>query len=246
MNAIRFAGFFAWTIVIGLSRCFLRGPRWRRRLLQAWSRVTLRLVGIRLRVTGRGPEPPFLLVSNHVSYVDIALLAGQLDTLFVAKRDVRRWPILGPIIAGMDTIFVDREHPRDLLRVNTLVKAALDRGEGVVIFAEGTSSPGEAVLPLKPSLLEVAAQHRLPVHYACVSYNAPEVAWWGDMEFVGHFFEMLKLPAIDATLTFGPGPIIAKDRKLLARRLHQAISEHLPWPTLKTSSATTFAASNKA
>ncbi len=235
--SLRLAGFFAWMTVLFLGRQLLRGRAWRRRLLKLWARATMRIAGIRLRVTGPAPQPPFICVSNHVSYVDIVLLASQLDAVFVAKRDAdfRR------IIACMDTIFVDREHHRDLPRAKAAIQAAYDRGDGVVIFAEGTSSSGESVLPLRSSLLGPR-----PTHYAAISYENPRVAWWGDMKFAGHFFDMLKVPVIEATLTFGPGPITAGNRKVLARRLHQAISKHMPWPTSNNSSATTFVVSNKA
>jgi 1-acyl-sn-glycerol-3-phosphate acyltransferase len=192
-----------------------------------------RVIGMRVRPTGTPPHPPFLLVSNHLSYVDIALLATQLDCVFVAKRDIRDWPALGRVVAAMDTIFIDREHPRDVVRVNERIAEALATGDGVVLFAEGTSTRGDRVLPLQPSLLDVAARRQLPVWYASLTYRTPAgavpadlaVCWWGDMLFFDHFFGLLKLPGFEARITFGPEPVRDTNRKQLAQRLHQSIAE---------------------
>lgn len=252
---IRLAGFALLTGAVYVARLFFRSRRSRDRIFRAWARNVARLVGMRITVKGRPPQGAFLLVSNHLSYVDIALLASQLDCIFVAKRDVRAWPFLGPIVNAMDTIFIDRERPRDLVRVNSRLARALATGEGIVVFAEGTSTRGETVLPLQPSLLEFAAQREWPVHYATVTYGNPAICWYGDMTFGGHFFAMLKLPRFDATVRFGLAPIADTDRKRLARRLHHAICElftpvvapaqETPWPTPPRSSPTTFATSNK-
>jgi len=188
-----------------------------------------------MRVTTEGapPRAPFFLVTNHLSYTDVVLLASQLDCIFVAKREVQAWPFLGALTASVDSIFLDRENLRDILRVNDEIEHALERGDGIVVFAEGTSSRGETVLPLRPSLLELPARKDLPVRYASISYRTPEgapaadraVCWWGDMTFPGHFFRLLKLPYFEAQVVFGEKAIQEADRKQLARRLHQAISE---------------------
>jgi 1-acyl-sn-glycerol-3-phosphate acyltransferase len=179
---------------------------------------------MRITVEGVPPKPPFLLVSNHLSYADIVLLATQVDCVFVAKRDVRSWPILGLIIESMGTIFIDRTSRRDVMRVNEQIDRALQAGDGVVLFAEGTSSPGARVLPLKPSLLNLVARKNHPVSYASITYSDPAVCWYGDMTFADHFFDLLKLPHFEATLVFGDVPVQETDRKL-ARHLHQRIEE---------------------
>ena len=140
--------------------------------------------------------------------------------------------MLGRIIEQLDTIFIDRSSRRDVVRVNEQIECALQAGDGVVLFAEGTSTSGERVLPLKPSLLELAAQKGLPVSYASISYGVPagatpaheSVCWWGDMTFAEHFFDLLKLPGFEARIVFGPDTIRESDRKQLARRLHENIA----------------------
>jgi 1-acyl-sn-glycerol-3-phosphate acyltransferase len=221
----RLITFVAWTVSLYLVRLIWRTRAGRHWIFRTWSRGVARMTGMRIRVAGRAPAPPFLLVANHLSYVDIVLLAAHLDCVFVAKHDVRNWPLLGLMVQSMDTIFIDRTNLRDVVRVNDQIDRAVRTGDGVVLFAEGTSSPGVRVLPLKPSLLQLAAQRNLPVSHASITYNHPAVCWWGDMTFAGHFFDLLKLSHFEAKLVFGDGPVQEADRKLLARQLHRRIEE---------------------
>ena len=206
--------------------------RWRLSSFRRWASGACRLLGMRRTVEGTPPSgTSFILVSNHLSYVDVILLAGLVPGVFVAKREVRSWPVWGLFASAMRTIFVDRERRRDSLRVADIIEDTLGQGEGVIMFPEGTSTDGSGVQPLKPALLEVAARSGHPVHYARLSYHTPEdappaalaVCWWGDMEFGPHFAELCRLPGFSATISFGDKPIVDRDRKSLARKLHGAI-----------------------
>ncbi len=111
--------------------------------------------------------------------------------------------------------------------MNALIDQALGEGQGVVLFAEGTSTRGDTVLPFKSSLLEQAARASFPVSYAALGYRTGEgeppahlsVCWWGEMTFMKHVIALLHLSQIQATVTFGAEPIQANDRKVLAERL---------------------------
>jgi 1-acyl-sn-glycerol-3-phosphate acyltransferase len=167
------------------------------------------------------------LVSNHLSYVDVLVFASQLNCLFVAKKDVESWPIVGALCRSVGTIFINRSNRRDLARVNGEIAQALEDGRGVILFAEGTSTKGSSVLPFRSSLLEAAVIQGFPVSYAAVSYRvladdppaSLSVCWWGDMTFGSHFAELLRLRRIEATVSFGSTEIRAGDRKVLAERL---------------------------
>jgi 1-acyl-sn-glycerol-3-phosphate acyltransferase len=182
---------------------------------------------MKLDVRGVAPRPPFLLVVNHLGYADVVALAASCECVFVAKKEVGAWPVVGRLCRSMRTIFIDRRLRRDIPRALSLIEAALDEGAGVVLFAEGTSTRGAAVLPFKSPLLEAAARRGLPVHYASLSYCTPSgeaaaetsVCWWGDMTFPSHFFRLLKLKYFRADLAFGEGAIFEGDRKALAGRL---------------------------
>ncbi len=233
--SLRLVAFAVVLFVFYCIRLVRRGRTGRRWVFRNLSRAIVRIVGMRIRVEGPAPAGAFLLVSNHLSYADIVLLASQLDCVFVAKLDVRSWPVLGLIIEQMDTIFVDRTSRGDVVHVNEQIERTLEAGDGVVLFAEGTSSSGDTVLPLKPSLLEFAAQRNFPVSYATVTYRTPEcnppahesVCWWGNMTFADHFFDLLKLPWFEARVVFGENTVRESNRKGLARRLHENIARRL-------------------
>jgi 1-acyl-sn-glycerol-3-phosphate acyltransferase len=197
--------------------------RFRERLFGAACRRVLALLRAEVRVAGPPPEPPFLLVTNHLSYVDVLVLASRLPARFVAKAEVRRWPLLGPICRGFGTLFIDRTDRRDIPRVLAEIERALGRGEGVILFPEGTSSSGESVLPFRSPLLALPARLGLPVHAAALGYDPPSVAWWGDTALVPHLLDLFRLERLTATVDFAPEPVIDGDRKRLAERLREAV-----------------------
>jgi 1-acyl-sn-glycerol-3-phosphate acyltransferase len=207
--------------------------RWRNFIFRSWAKVIAAVLGMKLRVSGTPPVAPFFLVSNHLSYVDVIVFAAQLDCVFVAKQDVARWPVLGALCRSINTILVDRERRQDVARVNELITQTLAAEYGVMLFPEGTSSPGERVLPFKASLLAAAAQANYPVSYASVSYRTPAnqapahlaVCWWGEMTFLAHLYALFQLPEFEASVVFGAQTIQATERKVLADRLWRAISQ---------------------
>jgi 1-acyl-sn-glycerol-3-phosphate acyltransferase len=206
---------------------------WRGIILRGWAKATAAFLKIRIAAYGAPPRAPFFLVSNHLSYVDIVVLASQFRCSFIAKKDISRWPVIGLLCQSIETIFINREDRRDIPRVNRQVERVLAEGRGVVLFAEGTSSEGATVLPFKPGLLESAARAGFAVSYAALSYRVPgdetpaylSVCWWGDMTFIKHLFGLLRLREINATLIFGLDMIRDVDRKALASKLHAAVKQ---------------------
>jgi 1-acyl-sn-glycerol-3-phosphate acyltransferase len=204
------------------GRLVFRGLGWRNRMVRAWARSLARCFGMRVTVEGTPPAGGFLMVSNHVGYVDILLLSQFVDVAFIAKSEVRDWPGLGVLASSVGTIFIDRASRRDAVRVKAVIDQALSTGLGVLLFPEGTSGDGRDVLPFKPALLDGAARSGLPVHYAAITYAQPEVAWVGDITLVPHAWTLLQLPHIDVKLQFC-GTVVASDRKELADRLWREI-----------------------
>lgn len=204
---------------------------WVRWIYQRWARTLMRLFGGRVEVRGVPPVPPYLLVSNHLSFVDIVLLACFTETVFIAKAEIGGWPFFGRACRTVGTLFVDRERRRDVVRVGALMTEALERGRGLVLFPEGTTSRGVTVEAFKPALLAPVAEADLPVHYAALSYRTepggptPEevICWWGDMPFLPQVWKLLKLRHFSACVTFGEETFRHRDRKELARSLHGAV-----------------------
>jgi 1-acyl-sn-glycerol-3-phosphate acyltransferase len=234
-SALRLGLVPAWTVAsalgwfaAGLGR---GGVERRRRVVRGWARVLARILQIRIIASGPVPRPPFLLVANHLSYLDVIVLASLVDTIFVAKREVRGWPLFGPLARAIGCIFVDRENPRDALRVATAIQDAVRAGHGVVLFAEGTSSDGSTVLELRPALLEWPARAGHEVHTAALSYHTaatdPEagqaLCWWGDMSFLPHLAGVCRLGPSGARVVFGDRTVAAADRRNLARSLRTAL-----------------------
>lgn len=203
-----------------------RRNAWRNRMVRLWAAAVGRAIALRPSMSGERPTGRFVLVSNHLSYVDILLLAQFVDVAFIAKSEVRSWPALGTLAASTGTIFVDRSSRRDAVRVLGEMEAALDRGLSVALFPEGTSTNGSELLPFRSSLLDIAAKSGERVVPVAIRYStAPDaphasdsVCWWGDTEFVAHFLALLHLPYIDGHARFG-APVQSGDRKELAQRL---------------------------
>ena len=108
--------------------------RTRNRIFCFWAKVIALLMGMKVAVSGPPPQAPFLLIANHVSYMDIVLLAHYVNAVFVAKAEVSHWPFLGPIVRSVNTIFVDRRYRRDLVRANHAISKALSSGLQPVCF----------------------------------------------------------------------------------------------------------------
>ncbi len=199
--------------------------RLRARQMRAWARIVLAILGVRVAREGRPPAPPFLLVSNHLSYLDVLVYWSQVECSFLSKAEVKDWPVLGWAIRAAGTLFIDRSRRGGVGPALEAVRARLALGEGVILFPEGTSSSGLSILPLRPSLFAAAAAAGGRVHVAVISYTTGDpaapahlrVAWWGDMEFSGHFWRLLQIRRIDARVRFGDAPLAGSDRKQLAQ-----------------------------
>ncbi len=207
--------------------------RGRRFLLRHWARGAAAIIRMRVEISGTPPKPPYFLVTNHLSYLDIVLLSRTSGCVFVSRADVRALWFLGFLARGMNTIFIHRERIRDTRRVNEQIAHAMDRGYGVHIFAESRISQDAQVHPFKPPLLEPAVQRGCPVHYAALSYGTPEhaprakdVIVWQEPETLGqNMMRVLSLPSSRGIIAFGDGPVQGKDRKELADKLYRAVRE---------------------
>lgn len=207
---------------------------WRQIAFRLWAKGFLKIGGVTVETIGTVPKPPFFLVSNHLSYMDIPVLRSLVESVFVAKGEIRRWLVAGKIVSDMGMIFIDRNNRRDIPRAGSEIIDKLESGEGVIVFPEGTSTKGEEILKFNSSFFEFAANTGLPIHYAAITYRVENtnekasdaVCWWDDSTFVEHLFRFFQTPRTKAIVTFGSEPVASTDRKELARSLWNKVSEH--------------------
>ena len=204
----------------------------RHRQVQAWARTLLQRLDVELKVIGAPPQQgPLLLVSNHISWVDILVVHATCQCRFVAKADVNRWPILGTLATGGGALYVQRESRRDAMRVVHQMAGALQDGDILAIFPEGTTSDGESVLPFHSNLIQAAIAANAPVQTVAVRFvdtrsgkPSHAVSYIGDESLAGSIWRTLRARDVCAVLTFGTTQRAdGRDRRAWAKDLREEI-----------------------
>jgi 1-acyl-sn-glycerol-3-phosphate acyltransferase len=186
-------------------------------------------------VTHEGPVPTSgLLVSNHLSYLDILVISAITPAVFVAKTEVRSWPLFGWLTQLSGAVFIERARRMNVGPANREIEAALADGALVMVFPEGTSTNGDAVLPFRSSLLEPVTNGSHPIAVGYVHYElddgdvGSEVCYWGDHTFLPHAVNMIGKRRIRAKVRFGTFQRTTDDRKELATQLREAVLKLQP------------------
>lgn len=224
----------AWIERESSSRSEIDGEQLRRQAdwLHRWSSRALERLHIDIEITGTTPEAG-VVVANHVSYLDVLLIAASTRCIFVCKSEVRHWPVLGALANASGAIFIDRSRRHDVMGVANKIEGVLNSGVTVVVFPEGTSSDGTGVLPFHSSLLEPATSLQLPVTPAAVSYAvearpfSPEAAYCGDATLIPHMIRLFSKRRIVGRVNFSNLPATFTDRKEAASKSHAEVSRLL-------------------
>lgn len=237
LRGIARAGLMMIVVVIALLDYWLnvRNDHHTRRKSQAeWlhrsCRRIMRLLSVRVERHGSLPHDG-LVVSNHLSYVDIILLASLGKFIFISKSEVADWPVFGFCAKLAGTVFIDRTRRGQVAPVAEEIREILRSGIPVVLFPEGTSTGGDRVLPFKPALFEPAASMSVPVTPCAISYSmqdgsvADEICYWGDDVFAPHLVNFLGKLGVGARVQFGNPHPASSNRKELARTLHAEVLE---------------------
>jgi 1-acyl-sn-glycerol-3-phosphate acyltransferase len=212
------------------------GLRLAARIQGLWARAVLRILGVELVLHGTPPNAAGIVVANHLSYLDIPVLAAVAPGRFVAKREIAGWPVLGQLAAAAGTIFVEQRRARDVLRVDEEMAQTLAASVPVLIFPEGHSTRGERVERLHSSLFERAVREGIPCQAVTLHYETPDdrwapaatVCWWGGMGFWRHAFGLAALRRVRADVRVCAAARRAGDRKELAARLHADLVAGFP------------------
>ena len=224
-------------------------------LIRLWARAVLRAFGVRLLVRGR-PAPadgPLLVVANHVSWLDIPLVAAVLPGRMLAKKEIREWPLLGGLVARGGTLFIDRDGLRALPGTVRRMAGALSGGARVVVFPEGSTWCGRAQGRFRPAAFQAALDAGATVQPVRLAYTPHgPAAFVADDSLAASLRRMARARGLTAELTVLPPipPSADLDRRTLARAAEHAITGHRrepraarPTPRTKTPAAATVPAS---
>jgi 1-acyl-sn-glycerol-3-phosphate acyltransferase len=199
------------------------------RFARGWCRAACAILGLRVRRRGTPAPGPALYAANHISWLEIVALGSVTPLGFVAKDDVRRWPLIGTLAASAGTLFLRRGSARAAARVMTGVLERLAEGRSVVVFPEGTSTTGETVLAFKASMFEAPARLGCDVQPVSVAYplspGRPAVApFVGNDEFLPHLLRVLGEPGVVVELAFAPALSgHGRSREELAEEAREAV-----------------------
>jgi 1-acyl-sn-glycerol-3-phosphate acyltransferase len=200
--------------------------------VQAWSMQLLARAGVSLRILGTPPvNGPVMLVANHISWLDIPVMHAARHCRFVSKSDVQAWPLIGTLATAAGTLYIERNSRRDALRMVRSMHEALERGEVLAVFPEGTTGDGRAMLPFHANLLQAAVAADAPVQPVGLRFAdkatgmtsfAP--SYIGDETLVGSIWRTLRAPAIEAVVHYGvPEQAQGRDRRAWTQHLHDTV-----------------------
>jgi 1-acyl-sn-glycerol-3-phosphate acyltransferase len=226
----------------------------RRTLPNFYHRVLCRIVGINIRVVGEcvGGHP-LMIVSNHVSWLDITVITAVAPVIFVAKSEVATWPVFGQLAKLQRSVFVDRNRRHKTAEVTAEIAQRITGGDPVVLFGEGTSSDGNRVLPFRTALIgaardtlaEAGHSRRVWLQPMSIAYHGllgiplgrqhrPLIAWYGDFKMLPHLAGVLRRGGVDVTVSWGEPFAFddGSDRKQVARELETRV-RHLTSEALR-------------
>jgi 1-acyl-sn-glycerol-3-phosphate acyltransferase len=209
-----------------------------------FHRTVCRLLGFRIHVHGdMAKGRPLLLTANHTSWTDIVILGSLRKLAFIAKAEVAKWPLFGMLAKLQRTVFIEREKRGKTHHQASEIALRLAAGDAMVLFAEGTTSDGNRVLPFKTSLFGAAQvairdanAETVTVQPVAIAYtrihgmpmgraHRPLVAWPGDVPLGPSLIGLLKEGAVDVDVWFGEPVVIdgKSDRKALARTVEERV-----------------------
>jgi lyso-ornithine lipid O-acyltransferase len=215
--------------------------KWRlgRWLPMLFHRCVLRILNIRVHVVGEpAKDRPMLILSNHVSWIDIIALGSQFPLSFIAKSEIEDWPLFGLMAKLQRSIFVDRTRRSATKDMTESIAARLEEGTPIVLFAESTTSDGNRILPFRSALVGAARDAILsdsPTQHVCLqpvalSYSGADglptgrmgrarIGWYGDMEMLPHLAGILRGGVLEMTISYGAPLSYDRDgnRKQLTR-----------------------------
>ena len=171
---------------------------------QIWASYMLRALGVKVEHDGYVPGERVLVVANHRSYIDIPVLLAALPCAFLAKREVRSWPLFGRAAARIHTVFVQRECRESRRGARQSAGELLSQGVSFAAFPEGTTSGGPGMKSFHRGLFELAQERGFPILPVAICYGAPDDAFVDEAEFLSHLLTTCRKRAVHVKVRFGP------------------------------------------
>ena len=207
----------------------------KQRLIQRWSRKLLALFRVSLVVHGepvaRHELAGSMLVSNHVSWIDIYAINSWYPPRFVAKSEIRSWPVIGWLCAQTGVFFVERARKRDAHRIMHVIADAMRSGDAICVFPEGTTSDGLQLLPFHANLFQAPVSAGAPIRPLALRYRVAATgelttipAYVGDLSMMDTINAMLDGPPLIVEVCVGPAVAPETDRRGLAAHSHDAVA----------------------
>jgi len=214
-------------------------------IARTFHKIIANVLGLNVSVKGQpAPSRPLLVIANHISWLDIVAISSMLPAIFVTQHGVASWPVFGRLAKLSPSIFVNRDHKREVIGTISQISDALGAEDVVAIFPEGTSTDGMAVLPFRSALLGAVPEtlrkvdhlHAIYVQPVSVRYTGPNrrLAAWAredDSSFFSHLLQVIRLRRVDVTLRWN-APIPADFWTALAEK--KLVAEGTPLPNGKT------------
>ena len=233
-RALRLALHFLWMAIGGACLYPFSSVSRRAQLKQRWSKKVLDILAIKLDTHPTEAPCGCLVIANHISWLDIFAINAVRPAAFIAKAEIRQWPLIGWLAAHNDTVFLHRGSHGHARVVNTKIDELLNSGNDVALFPEGTTTDGTRLLGFHAALLQPAIETGRPILPLAISYLnasgsislAPSFA--GETSLMQCVFAILASPQLTVRLT--PLPIIEstdKSRRELSQAAHTAITEAL-------------------
>lgn len=214
--------------------------RRRRELVGWWSAKLVRIAGVTTHVGGTPPAPGevgAMIAANHVSWLDIFVVSGIVSTRFIAKSEIRDWPMAGWIAERAGTLFIRRDRRRDTARMAEIVRAALAQGDCVGLFPEGATTEGDTLGRFHTSLFEPAVANRAHVHPCALRYEHPDgtlcraAAYVGELSFMQSMGLVLRQRGLVARVQFAPVvETVGRTRREVAAQAQAAVASLLGLP----------------
>lgn len=202
------------TLTVLIGRALGGSHRFCLLVQQFWSKAMLWSWGVRTVLHGKAPEGG-LLMANHQSYLDIWMIPKYAISVFVAKAEVRKMPLVGWGASAVNTVYVDRSSTESRKQTRDAIADRLRKGRSVVIFPEGTTHFGPELLPLKPGMFYIAAEEGFPIVPVVIYYEDDNLSWVGDESIGANFFRNFGRFSTTAHISFGEPIVVNEPEKAI-------------------------------